>query len=258
MQQVELISAPVVFLDALKKMGFTLPPDLCSDGDLLGEVAGRICYGSWNRPNPATATNSGYLANILAQQHYSVLEHAQYVFWVAGVSRSLTHELVRHRHLQYSQQSQRYVDERFGVFVLPPELHRNGGALDETAMTDLHQQAIDVYERLVQMLTQGGVPRKRARQAARYVLPNGHATQLVLSGNLNAFRTMLTKRMALSEKGEPLADLEFFMLAQRLLYGLYSSAPNSMQDLWLRYTDWLATGPDPVLVIGQMQNWSPM
>lgn len=67
-------------------------------GDTLGEMAGRLCYESWDRPNPATATNAGYLANIIKQQHFSVLEHASATIYLEGVSRTLTHELIRHRH----------------------------------------------------------------------------------------------------------------------------------------------------------------
>jgi thymidylate synthase (FAD) len=261
--EVELISAPMVFRASLRKMGFTEPPDDCSDADLLGEVAGRVCYASWNRPNPATATNSGYLANILKQQHYSVLEHAQFVFWLRGASRAFTHELVRHRHLQYSQRSQRYVDERFGEFIEPPEISLHDGLqVDDVdiklVLSDAHQKALDLYEQLVQTLTAAGVPRKRARQAARYVLPSGHSSELIFSGNLNAWRTMLVKRMAVNEHNEPLADLEFFMLAQDVLHQLYCEAPNSMQDLWLRYTSWLRTGPREELVLPRFRGDRPM
>lgn len=78
-------------------------------GPALVEFAGRACYQSWTKPNPATATNAGYLAHILEVGHLSVLEHGTVTFYLTGVSRSLTHELVRHRHFSYSQLSQRYV-----------------------------------------------------------------------------------------------------------------------------------------------------
>ena len=78
-------------------------------GQALAEFAGRACYQSWHKPNPATATNAGYLAHILEVGHLSVLEHGTATFYLTGVSRSFTHELVRHRHFSYSQLSQRYV-----------------------------------------------------------------------------------------------------------------------------------------------------
>jgi thymidylate synthase (FAD) len=81
------------------------------DPDILAEFAGRACYQSWDRPNPATATNQTYLAHILEVDHGSVLEHASATFYVTGVSRSLTHELIRHRAgMAYSELSQRFVN----------------------------------------------------------------------------------------------------------------------------------------------------
>src|SRR5215217_6412678 len=99
-------------------------------GQALAEFAGRACYQSWKKPNPVTATNAGYLAHILEVGHLSVLEHGTVTFYFTGVSRSFTHELARHRHLSYSQLSQRYVPEREAAMVEPaaiaadPELHQ--------------------------------------------------------------------------------------------------------------------------------------
>ncbi|MCW2777278.1 MAG: thyX, partial [Frankiales bacterium] len=81
-------------------------------GQALAEFAGRACYQSWSKPNPSTATNAGYLRHILEVGHLSVLEHGSVTFYLSGISRSLTHELIRHRHFSYSQLSQRYVPER--------------------------------------------------------------------------------------------------------------------------------------------------
>src|SRR5438552_18899815 len=99
-------------------------------GQALAEFAGRACYQSWKKPNPATATNAGYLHHILEVGHLSVLEHGTVSFYFSGISRSLTHELIRHRHFSYSQLSQRYVPERDAAMVEPdviaedPELHQ--------------------------------------------------------------------------------------------------------------------------------------
>ena len=113
---------------------FTPPADVpwetdVDGGQALAEFAGRACYQSWNKPNPATATNAGYLRHILEVGHLSVLEHGTVSMYLTGVSRSLTHELIRHRHFSYSQLSQRYVPERDAAIVEPdviaedPELH---------------------------------------------------------------------------------------------------------------------------------------
>ncbi|NKZ86521.1 FAD-dependent thymidylate synthase [Rhodococcus hoagii] len=94
--------------------------DTDDGGSAIAEAAGRGCYESWNRPNPRTATNADYLRHILEVGHGSVLEHGSATFYLTGLSRALTHELIRHRHLSYSQKSQRFVNEADGQFVMPP------------------------------------------------------------------------------------------------------------------------------------------
>ena len=88
-----------------------------TDGERLAEFAGRLCYMS--QKNPANRTTRDYLENIKKQGHGSVLEHANYSLLLEGISRSLTHELVRHRAgFAYSQLSQRYVDESDAAIVV--------------------------------------------------------------------------------------------------------------------------------------------
>src|ERR1700722_20622916 len=86
-------------------------------GEVLAEVAGRLCYMSFAKPRPGG--NAAYLDHILEVGHGSVLEHAVWNFIFTGCSRSLTHELVRHRHFGYCQLSQRYVDESVAEYVEP-------------------------------------------------------------------------------------------------------------------------------------------
>lgn len=235
---VRLIGHTVIDKEAIEEMGYVFHEDgTIEPGDELAEVAGRECYQAWNRPNPATATNRGYLGNILHKQHFSILEHASCTFSVRNVSRALTHELVRHRHLSFSMISQRYVDESDGEFVLPLEISRNKNIEADHLMTDTHLEQLNIYEKVFHSLTEAGVPRKRARQAARYVLPNGHATRLVVSGNIRAWREFLSKRLARDAvSDEPLADLEIHELATRILEILHTIVPHSVQDLWLVHT----------------------
>src|SRR5256885_14285742 len=120
----ELFYEPKVTL--LSRPHFSEPPHLpvawlgeSTDGERLSEFAGRLCYMS--QANPAKRPTREYLDNIKKQGHGSVLEHANYSLLLEGVSRSLTHELVRHRAgFAYSQLSQRYVDESEANFVIPP------------------------------------------------------------------------------------------------------------------------------------------
>ena len=109
----------------IAKTEFLAPPDVpwttdADGGPALVEFAGRACYQSWSKPNPRTATNAGYIKHIVDVGHFSVLEHASVSFYITGISRSCTHELIRHRHFSYSQLSQRYVPEHDSQVVVPP------------------------------------------------------------------------------------------------------------------------------------------
>ncbi|NBQ42878.1 MAG: FAD-dependent thymidylate synthase, partial [Mycobacteriaceae bacterium] len=109
----------------IAKTEFHAPPDVpwetdADGGEALVEFAGRACYQSWSKPNPRTATNAAYLRHIIEVGHFSVLEHATASLYITGVSRSCTHELIRHRHFSYSQLSQRYVPDGDARVVVPP------------------------------------------------------------------------------------------------------------------------------------------
>ena len=169
-----------------------------SAGERLAEFAGRICYMS--QGNPAHRTTAEYLENIKKQGHGSVLEHAVYVLLIEGISRSCSHELVRHRAgFGYSQLSQRYVDESHAAFVLPPALLG-----DPTLEAEWERQVAEAqaaYVRAVEALMQRYAwvtdkvhRRKMAREAARSVLPNATEVKIVASANARAWRTMLELR----------------------------------------------------------------
>lgn len=94
--------------------------DAFSPAEKTTEIGGRLCYMSFTKPRPGG--NSKYIEHIKEVQHGSVCEHTSWTFLITGVSRALTHELVRHRHFNFSQLSQRYVDETECNMVVPPEL----------------------------------------------------------------------------------------------------------------------------------------
>lgn len=196
--------------------------EVLSDADTLGEFAGRLCYQSWDRPNPATATNEGYLKNIIEQEHFSVLEHASVSFYVDGVSRTLSHELVRHRHLSFSQVSQRYVDVDDLHAVQPPAF--KGDTYATQTLDGVMRTAKSTAGRLFDALKQTGVTKKQAREAARAVLPNATETKFIVTGNIRAWRDMLKRRLS------PYADAEMQVFANRVLAELKVYAPNAMQD----------------------------
>lgn len=197
-----------------------------SDADRLAHLAGRACYQAWQMPNEKTRSDKGYLANIISQGHFSVLEHASVTFYIGGVSRSLTHELVRHRHLSYSQLSQRYVEMKDADFVVPPALHSGDAEVASLTadMSTLASEAKRLYEETVTRLQARGLTRKQAREAARAVLPNGMSTDIVVTGNHRAWRDMLQKRYSVH------ADAEIRELATELLKQLRLVAPGCYQD----------------------------
>ena len=177
--------------------------DTTVDSQQLIEFSGRMCYQSWH--NPASRSNEEYIGNMLDHGHLSVIEHGIASFAIKGISRSLTHELVRHRHFSYSQLSQRYVSSKDANFVEPqtiaeePEAHQ--------LFTELCEHAQKTYRRLSTILQKKytDVPdrtlrRKLARQAARSVLPNATETQLVMTGNFRAWRHFI--RMRASEHAD--------------------------------------------------------
>jgi thymidylate synthase (FAD) len=239
-------SAPRLFYEpkvtVLSRPAFSTPEHLpvqwqgdSSDGERLAEFAGRLCYMSQH--NPAGRATRDYLENIKKQGHGSVLEHANYSILLEGVSRSLTHELVRHRAgFAYSQLSQRYVDESEASFVVPPAIA--GDELLEAAWRAQIDSAQTTYVSLVAQLMEryGWVAdkvhrRKMAREAARGVLPNSTETKIVVTGNARAWRTMLELR---SSEG---AELEIRRLAIVVLRVLQEEAPAFFSDFEIYEAD---------------------
>lgn len=198
-------------------------------GEALAEFAGRACYQSWSKPNPATATNAGYLRHILEVGHLSVLEHGVVTFYFTGVSRSFTHELIRHRHFSYSQLSQRYVPERNAAMVEPdviaedPELHKLFAEATEASIR-AYTELLEGLERRFADVENATLRRKQARQAARAVLPNATETRIVVTGNYRAWRHFIAMRA--SEH----ADVEIRELAIECLRQLLRVAPNVFSD----------------------------
>ena len=229
----QIIREPRVTLIARPQ--FIEPPHLpiewkgqASDGERIAEFAGRLCYMSQH--NPAGRSTAEYLRNILKQGHGSVFEHSTYVMLIEGISRSCSHELVRHRAgWGYSQLSQRYVDESHAAFVIPPAIQ--GDAALEAEWSEQVRAAQAAYVTAVEhlMVRYAWVDdkvhrRKMAREAARSVLPNATEVKIVVSANVRAWRTMLELRL-----GEG-AELEIRRMAVACLRILQQEAPALFAD----------------------------
>ena len=247
---VRLISHPVIVTPALNdflknetsdKWKLSLGESYC---DQIPEFAGRLCYMSFDNPRPGG--NTKYLERIKQEGHGSVMEHVNFGVLFTGVSRSLTHELVRHRAgTAYSQLSQRYVDESAAEYVVPWELRDDVKAGTTVGITWLKsvRDAHDAYVATVKQRTETVVAaakaekgrneltrdemttiRKAVRGAARSLLPNATETKILVTANVRAWRHMIEKRC------DPAADAEIrlaFHKAYKLLKGY---APNLFGD----------------------------
>lgn len=200
------------------------------------EFAGRHCYRSWNKGRD----RDEYIQNIIAQNHGSVLEHANLTFAIQGVSRTLTHELVRHRvGVAISQESQRYVDAKDVNFVLPPlVLHISKGVTDpahplivefeEQCLRDLRDY-IAFQDDLRMALkntnrSRATIVQKRINEAARSRLPNAAETRLTWTANMRLLRHFLEMR------GSEHADLEIRRLACHIHDACTEHAPEFFRD----------------------------
>jgi len=211
----------------LEDEGLSWETDTEVGGEQLVEAGGRICYMSFGK---GRKTNREYIGNLVGMKHGSVLEHATWDFIITGVSRSFSHELVRHRAgWGYSQLSQRYVDESTANFVEPELIARDERmhALWLNAVRTAHQAYIDLVEGLMEAMPNvenKTERRKRVREAARSVLPNATETMIFCSANARALRHFIELR------GAEGAEAEIRRVALKLLRLLQQEAPTLFGD----------------------------
>lgn len=200
-------------------------------GEALAEFAGRACYQSWGKPNPKTATNAGYLENILRQQHDSVLEHGSVTFYVTGVSRNMNYEMLRHQFISKSELSQRYLDMLNALGVLPPVAEDGDDPELRGMFASVMSYTTRVYGDIVDRLTLQGLTHKRTRETARRVLPGMTETRVVMTGNHRAWRGVIGQRATAA------ADLEIRLFAVGVAWQLKQSFPNLYQDMHIYRED---------------------
>jgi thymidylate synthase (FAD) len=229
--QVTLLAKPMfvysdVTLDAFES---TREDQLCgTDAEDLIEYAGRICYDSFSGKG---RSSRDYAAHILEVDHGSVLEHAQFTFLIQGVSRCLTHELIRHRvGTAISQRSTRYCDESEVRFVR--HAAESGTSAAQSATREhargAYQQTVDrIEEQLVERGVSKLSARKQARAAAARYLPQGLETELVWSANIRALRHVILMR------AHDAADAEIRELGVQILKVVRPHVPAYLADLEL-------------------------
>lgn len=206
-------------------------PVRLTPGASLCKLAGQLCYMSFGPKRTTNADADRYFANILASGHGSVLEHANFSFLCYGISRSVTHELVRHRAgFAFSQVSQRYVSAQTLRFVERPEFRETPELhaafeerIDETARRHAHLE-----HALTQLQSEGSDAlaaagrtdrRKRIQQAARALLPNETEAPIVVTANVRSWRHFVEAR------ANEHADVEIRMLAYAIFRCLRHMEP---------------------------------
>jgi thymidylate synthase (FAD) len=194
------------------------------------ERACRTCYLSFHRYNPPDSTKE-LIRKVIRKGHHSVLEHATATFRIKGGSRVFTHELVRHRFVSPSQESQRYVNyadkpnrkkTKDYVCIIPEtvknaRMGENGTEVaGEQAFLKVQEQCYQLYEQLLA----AGVP----PEDARYILPGGTESEIVITANFREFRHLFAIRC------NPRAHWEIRKICLELLKVMKREAPIVFSD----------------------------
>lgn len=182
------------------------------EGDKLIAAAAKLCYSPVGidaiTEDLDEESTQKFIDMLMKLSHDSPLEHVSFTYAIEGVSRSLTHQLVRHRLASYSQQSQRYVKLDHFEYIIPPAIENNPKAKEVfiQAMEE-DQRAYDeiasllMAEYLTQYLAEGisekkahSMAEKKSIEDARYVFPNACETKIVVTMNLRTLRHFFSLR----------------------------------------------------------------
>lgn len=187
------------------------------DPDRICAAAAQSCYSEKGASELFRTTTDErakkMIKKVVGMGHLSVVEHAHFTFSIEGVSRSLTHQLVRHRIASYSQQSQRYVDMERADYVLPPSIFKDPEA------RRLFKRTMDTSWRAYKELA-----KKVPKEDARYVLPNACNTNITVTMNARELWHFFTLRCCRR------AQWEIRMMAWKMLEEVRKVAPILFED----------------------------
>lgn len=189
--------------------------------DLVCATAAQSCM--WHNIPKGGNVAKGSLKHALASGHESVAEHVSFTFAIEGVSRALTHQLVRHRMASYSQQSQRYVKMGGFDYVIPESIKNHEKTWDEDGKTDIEKWYRNTMEGLSEFyaeLIEAGIP----EEDARYILPNACTTNIVVTMNARELRHFFRLRCCTR------AQWEIRELANEMLRLVKEVAPMLFND----------------------------
>lgn len=210
-----LLANTFINSEAYDFLKYVEAPELrSSGGDLLAEIAGRLCYKSWRPYDGTDKTNANvtkvregnvpYVGNIIDSGHGSVLEHISFTFACMGISRVFTHELVRHRAgCAYSQESLRYCRLQDLEVILPE---------DDNISHDMRRQALNAIrelKRVIAKLDEEMIAphksfdvKKKLTSWLRRIAPIGISTNIIFTANVRALRHMICTRTSVHAETE--------------------------------------------------------
>lgn len=167
----------------------------CYHAGFVADMWPRLLSGEIEREKQAA-----FIASVLESGHTSPIEHVSFTFAIEGVSRALTHQLVRHRIASYSQQSQRYVDGSHFDYVLPPSIARNAAA--KARFEQFMDEVGSTYRDIRQLLEQDGRTGSSANEDARFVLPQAAASKIVVTMNCRSLLNFFEHRCCMRAQWE--------------------------------------------------------
>ena len=141
-----------------------------------------------------------FVKKVVESGHESPLEHVKFTFAIEGVSRALTHQLVRHRIASYSQQSQRYVKEENFEYVIPPSIKEDEELREEFVRIMKEIQAS--YKKILKRFEEKGITGEKANQDARYILPQATETKIVVTMNCRELLHFFEQRCCMRAQWE--------------------------------------------------------
>ncbi len=187
------------------------------DAERLIERAMRICHGG--DLNEDKTVNKTFIQSVIKLGHESVIEHSSVTFKISGVSRSLTHQLVRHRLASYTQESQRYVKKTDFDYICPDSIWNNPELRDKYA--NLMVEINNLYNSFIE----AGIK----REDARYMLPNACTTTIWVTMNFRELRSFFKLRC------DSHAQWEIRDMAKTMLVECYNRFPIIFEDLYNMY-----------------------
>lgn len=182
--------------------------------DIIAAAAARSCRSSKGASELRKTKDEENLKKILRKTiekgHTSVIEHVNFTFSIEGISRSCSHQLVRHRIASYSQQSQRHIKPDEEKYVTPPKIKKNSEARKkfEKAM----KKAWTAYKELAQIEE---VP----KEDSRFILPNATKTNIVVTMNARSLLNFFEQRTCMQ------AQWEIRTVANKMLKKARKAAP---------------------------------